>query len=144
MDFFGINSAELLILLVVAALVIGPERLPGYAEQLGRWVRQARRFVQDARGRIDSELGDTPVDWAALDPRQYDPRQIVRQALLDDDPPQRPATAGRPTSARSPGGPGTDPRGPSASSGAPGESSGGTEQRVSSGTMSAPFDDEAT
>ena len=25
------------------------------------------------------------VDWKKLDPRQYDPRRIIREALLDDD-----------------------------------------------------------
>ena len=88
---FGINGGELLVLLVVAALVIGPERLPGYAEQLGQWVRRGRRFLRDAKARVDEELGDEvgDVDWAALDPRKYDPRRIVRDALLEDDPPVR-------------------------------------------------------
>ncbi len=121
MDLFGINSAELLVLLLVAAVVVGPERLPGYAEQLGHWVRQAREFARDARGRIDSELGDTPVDWAALDPRKYDPRQIVRQALLDDDP------------APAPRAPGVSPRQATAAPTVP-----------SPPARPAPFDDEAT
>ena len=45
-------------LLVVAALVIGPERLPGYAEQLGSVVRKGREFMQEAKARVDEELGD--------------------------------------------------------------------------------------
>jgi len=74
------------VLLVVAAVVIGPERLPGYAEQLGQWVRRARQFVQDTKQRVDEELGEEArsVDWASLDPRKYDPRRIVREALLED------------------------------------------------------------
>jgi len=81
-----INGGEFILLLVVAVLVIGPERLPKYAEQLGQWARQARGFVQDTKSRVDTELGDDlkDVDWAALDPRRYDPRRIVREALLDD------------------------------------------------------------
>ena len=81
---FGINGGELIILLAVVALVVGPERLPAYAEQLARWVRGLRRLVADARTRVDSELGETGIDWEALDPRRYDPRRIVREALLDD------------------------------------------------------------
>ncbi len=89
-----INGGEFILLLVVAVLVIGPERLPKYAEQLGQWARQARGFVQDTKSRVDTELGDDlkDVDWAALDPRRYDPRRIVREALLDDPPPARPAS----------------------------------------------------
>ena len=73
--------------LVVAVIVIGPERLPRYAEQLGAFVRTARGFLKDAKSRVDEELGPEvgDVDWSKLDPRQYDPRRIVREALLDDD-----------------------------------------------------------
>ncbi|MBD7919507.1 Sec-independent protein translocase TatB [Cellulomonas sp. Sa3CUA2] len=91
---FGINGGELLVLLVVAAVVIGPERLPAYAEQLAGWVRRLRDLARDTRERVGAELGDPDVDWAALDPRRYDPRRIVRDALLDDPPartPSRPA-----------------------------------------------------
>ncbi|HEY0118856.1 MAG TPA: Sec-independent protein translocase TatB, partial [Cellulomonas sp.] len=64
-----------------------------------------RRFMQDTRKRVDEELGEDvkDVDWAALDPRRYDPRRIVRDALLDDvtgpapSAPVRPAARARPT-----------------------------------------------
>jgi sec-independent protein translocase protein TatB len=83
---FDINGGEFLILLVVAVLVIGPERLPKYAEQLAQLVKRLRAFVQETKTRVDDELGDDlkDVDWAALDPRKYDPRRIVREALLDE------------------------------------------------------------
>lgn len=82
-----INGGELIVLFVVAVIVIGPTRLPGYAEQLGGWIRQLRVFLRDAKRRVDEELGDDlDVDWAALDPRKYDPRRIVRDALLEDEP----------------------------------------------------------
>lgn len=85
---FGINGWELVIILVVAMLVIGPERLPVYAEQLGSLVRRGRDLLQNAKARVDDELGPefNDVDWSKLDPRQYDPRKIVRDALLDDSP----------------------------------------------------------
>lgn len=88
---FDINGGELIVLLLVAVLVIGPERLPAYAEQLGRWARRARVFLRDTKERVDEELGDEvrDVDWAALDPRRYDPRRIVREALLEDVTPTR-------------------------------------------------------
>ena len=83
---FDINAGEALIILVIAVLVVGPARLPKYAEQLGQLVRRARVLLQETKSRVDAELGDDmkDVDWAALDPRQYDPRRIVREALLDD------------------------------------------------------------
>lgn len=128
---FGINGGELLVILVVAVLVIGPARLPGYAEQLARLTKQARHFLADTRRRVDDELGDEmkDIDWAALDPRRYDPRRIVRDALLDPEP----APAGARTTAA-----------------AAGAAAAGHASRAAPATTPlppgepAPFDDEAT
>lgn len=84
---FSINGGELLVLIVVAVVVLGPERLPQYAQQLGRFVREAKAFAVKAREQVRSEMGEEfdDVDWQALDPRRYDPRRIVRDALFDGD-----------------------------------------------------------
>ena len=63
---FGINGAEVLVLLLVALVVVGPERLPAYAEQLGAWTRRLRELVGTAKQRVSAELGeDSDVDWAS-------------------------------------------------------------------------------
>lgn len=82
---FGINGAEFVVLLLIAAVVIGPERLPTYAEQLARWVRSMRASLTTTKERLAEELGEesSEVDWASLDPRRYDPRRIVREALAE-------------------------------------------------------------
>jgi sec-independent protein translocase protein TatB len=84
---FDINGGELLVLAAVGVIVLGPERLPQYAAQLGKLVRQARGFARTAREQMREELGEDfdDIDWKSLDPRRYDPRRIVREALLDDD-----------------------------------------------------------
>ncbi|QAY62030.1 Sec-independent protein translocase TatB [Xylanimonas allomyrinae] len=85
---FDINGGEALIIVVLALVLVGPERLPQYAAQLARLVRRAKSLLADARERVTDELGPevADVDWSKLDPRQYDPRRIVREALLDDGP----------------------------------------------------------
>jgi len=84
---FGINTPELLIIVVVAVLVIGPKRLPDYVEKLKNLIREVRRMASGARETIKEEAGVDidEIDWKKLDPRQYDPRRIIREALLDDD-----------------------------------------------------------
>lgn len=86
----GLNGGEFVIIAVIALLVIGPERLPHYASQLARLVRELRRMATGAREQVRAELGPEfdDVDWQKLDPRQYDPRRIVREALQEawDDP----------------------------------------------------------
>jgi sec-independent protein translocase protein TatB len=84
-DVFGINGGEFLILLVVAVLVIGPDRMPEYAAKLAKLVKQVRALADTAKVQLRDQMGPDfdDVDWKQYDPRQYDPRRIVREALLD-------------------------------------------------------------
>ncbi|GGA59896.1 hypothetical protein GCM10011490_07540 [Pseudoclavibacter endophyticus] len=83
---FGLTFEKLLLIGVIAAFIIGPERLPQAAEQLRRFVRWAKSTATGAKERVREEMGDEfdEVDWRKLDPRQYDPRRIIREALLED------------------------------------------------------------
>ena len=78
--------------------LLGPERLPHYAAQLGRLVRSLREMATGAKARMKDELGEDfdEVQWQKLDPRQYDPRRIIREALLDVVNPEDAVTAARP------------------------------------------------
>ncbi|WP_084106046.1 twin-arginine translocase TatA/TatE family subunit [Demequina sp. NBRC 110056] len=82
---FGINGWEFLVLILVAIIVIGPERMPEYARQLREWVVSMRDLVNLNKDRLKNEIGDD-VDWKQYDPRQYDPRRIVREALYEPSP----------------------------------------------------------
>jgi sec-independent protein translocase protein TatB len=89
---FGLTFEKLLIIGVIAVFLLGPERLPHYAAQLGRLVRSMRDMANGAKDRVKEEMGpDFDVDWRKLDPRQYDPRRIIREALTDVDPFSEPA-----------------------------------------------------
>jgi sec-independent protein translocase protein TatB len=78
---------KLLIIGLIAVFLLGPERLPHYAGQLAKLVRNLRDMANGAKDRMRDELGADfdEVDWKKLDPRQYDPRRIIREALLDDE-----------------------------------------------------------
>lgn len=82
---FDINAWEFVIILVVAFVVIGPERLPEYAARLARLVRRTKVLADDARRQLRDQMGPEfdDIDWRAYDPRQYDPRRIVRDALAE-------------------------------------------------------------
>jgi sec-independent protein translocase protein TatB len=85
---FGLTFDKVIIIAVIAVFLIGPDRLPGYAAQLARIVRAVRTMADGAKDRLRDEMGPEfdEVDWTKLDPRQYDPRRIIRDALLDDEP----------------------------------------------------------
>ena len=92
------NAAEAGIILVLILVVVGPERLPEYASQLARIVRELRKMAMGAKEQVRAELGPEfdDVDWKKLDPRQYDPRKIVRDALTEvweEEPTPPPAAA---------------------------------------------------
>ena len=97
---FGLTFDKLLIILVIALFLIGPDRLPGYAAQLARLVKTLRGFADGAKERMREEMGPEfdEVDWRKLDPRQYDPRRIIREALVDEViPPAKPVSPNGPT-----------------------------------------------
>ena len=84
---FGINGFEIVILILVALFVVGPQRLPEYAAKLRDLVRSVRRMAEGAKETVKQDFGADldEYDWKSLDPRQYDPRRIVREALAEED-----------------------------------------------------------
>ncbi len=85
---FGLSSEKILILLVLAVFILGPDRLPQYAKSFAQFIKKLRRIANSAQAQRKDELGEgvEDVDWRKLDPRQYDPRRIIREALLEDEP----------------------------------------------------------
>ncbi|MEN8133089.1 MAG: Sec-independent protein translocase protein TatB [Pseudomonadota bacterium] len=53
---FDFGFWELILVMVVALLVVGPERLPGLARQAGLWAGKAKRFVNSVRSDIEREI----------------------------------------------------------------------------------------
>lgn len=85
---FGLTFEKLVIIGIIAVFLLGPERLPYYASQLARLTKTLRGLANGAKERMREEMGPDfdEVDWKKLDPRQYDPRRIIREALVDDEP----------------------------------------------------------
>ncbi|KID28984.1 twin arginine-targeting protein translocase TatB [Prauserella sp. Am3] len=88
--FENIGWSEILVLLVVALFVLGPERLPEAAAWLGRSVRKVREFATGARQQLRDEMGPEyeefrkPIeDLRQL--RSFDPKRAVTQHLFDGD-----------------------------------------------------------
>ena len=77
---FGISLAKLAIILLVAGIVLGPERLPETARSIGRHVRQLRRAMDAARDEIRRELGPA---YADLELEDLDLRRFGRKHLIE-------------------------------------------------------------
>ena len=59
MEIFGIGPAEIVLILIIAFIVLGPERLPGAARTLGRWIRTLRSLSSETLDQVRTELADT-------------------------------------------------------------------------------------
>ncbi len=53
---FDIGFSELLLIAVVALVVIGPERLPGVARNVGRFAGRLQRYVNDIKRDFNREI----------------------------------------------------------------------------------------
>lgn len=82
----GLTFEKLLVILLIGVLVVGPDRLPLASSKLAQVLRVIRSLIESGKERFRREVG-TDFDlqsWRDLDPRQYDPRRIIRDALLED------------------------------------------------------------
>ena len=52
---FEVGFSELLLIFALALIVLGPERLPKLAQQVGRWVGRARAMARQFRDQLDEE-----------------------------------------------------------------------------------------
>lgn len=79
---FGMGVPEIGLILVVALLLFGPDKLPGIAKQAGGFVRTVRKMADSAKNDLGREMGQ---DLSDLNLRDLDPREIVRRTFLDED-----------------------------------------------------------
>jgi sec-independent protein translocase protein TatB len=77
---FGVGVPEIAVLLVVAVVVFGPDRLPDMARQAARMIHTLRGFARNAQNELRDELGP---EYADLQLRDLDPRVAVRKQIMD-------------------------------------------------------------
>lgn len=92
--FSNLGWGEVLVLLVIAIVLLGPERLPDAAEALGKGIRKFRNWITDAQGQLkDTVDDDFGEDLQAIQKpvkeitkmRTMGPKAAAVHYLLDDD-----------------------------------------------------------
>lgn len=85
---FDIGFQELILLLGLGLMVLGPERLPRVVKQLGGWIGKARRMARSVSAQIQEQLDDTDTDIESIiDPdKQKTPASYNRPGVDDLKP----------------------------------------------------------
>ena len=73
MQMFGVGLPELMIIMIVAIVVVGPDKLPEVAADLARWIKRARAYGEhltrdfnDVVGELEKEVGANRDDWKEI------------------------------------------------------------------------------
>ncbi len=104
----SLGPAEILVILVVALLVFGPEKMPDIARQVGKGMREFKRVQQhlksefrDVVSEFDAPSGTTPaveIDPVPMLPPKDDPvapaAETPSGGAAPADPPGRDASTG--------------------------------------------------
>ena len=53
---FEVGFTEIVLILGLALLVLGPEKLPGLAQKVGRWTGRARAMARQLRTQLEHEV----------------------------------------------------------------------------------------
>jgi sec-independent protein translocase protein TatB len=94
-----IGLGEIIVIVVVALLVFGPDRLPKVAADAARMLRQVRLMAASARKDLVDAAGledDAEMSQTLRDLRDLDPRRAMQGVLSDDPTPTGPGSAQRP------------------------------------------------
>lgn len=86
----NLGPQELLIVLLIALIVVGPQRLPEISRQIGRGLREFRKVQDEVRGMVKLDLDDKPARAKPVSPTAPGVHRTPRPA---------PAPAATPTTA---------------------------------------------
>lgn len=79
---FNIGVGELLVLLTVGFVLIGPDKLPQLARDAAQMIRTLRDLALGARDQLADEL---PHEFRNFNPANLNPRTAIRNVLLGDE-----------------------------------------------------------
>lgn len=79
MEFLGIGYQELILVLVLLLVVVGPERLPTMAYQIGRAVRQMQGYARAVRDEFRDEIDYIDEQYRTIKGQVDEAQKAVRE-----------------------------------------------------------------
>ena len=77
----GIGGSEFILLCLIGLLILGPERLPRVARQIGGWMGKARQMTRSLQRQLEEEV-DVKKNFG-IDPKDLNPNELLKP--IDDD-----------------------------------------------------------
>lgn len=88
LNFFGFSPGELLLIMMLAMIVLGPEKLPEVAGSIGKWVAEFRRATQELTQQFGDENPFTEIQRALnLTNEPIVLGKMPTQAIAEEAPP---------------------------------------------------------
>lgn len=78
---FGIDAIDLVIILVLAVVMFGPERLPEYSRKAARIFVYLRDIANSAKGTLRTELGP---EYSDLELRDLHPKAFIAKHMREE------------------------------------------------------------
>jgi len=76
---FGIGTTELMVILILALIILGPKKLPELAKSLGRSMSELRRVTDELRETVEEEMEPLREELERI-------KDPTRQASIDEEP----------------------------------------------------------
>ncbi len=72
----GIGGSEFFLLCLIGLLILGPERLPRVARQIGGWLGKARQMTRTLQRQLEEEV-DVEKNLG-INPKDFDPNELLK------------------------------------------------------------------
>ena len=72
----GIGGSEFVLICLIGLLILGPERLPRVARQIGNWVGKARQMTRSLQRQLEEET--SVKKNFGFDPKNLDPKEMLK------------------------------------------------------------------
>ncbi|MGV0325505.1 twin-arginine translocase TatA/TatE family subunit [Corynebacterium confusum] len=91
--FSNLGVTEIVVIVLIAVVVIGPERLPGVLQDVRAAIFAARRAINNAKAELNGEVGEFSKEFddlrgplnQAMEWGRLGPRGVLTKALFDGD-----------------------------------------------------------